>query len=193
MVRALHADTLAEIVKEELYIFHLIEFVFDGGTDRFTTAHQDLVHNSNTYTASAQLIGFGDVNETDRLEISTMNFSVTAVAQGLLSTALSSDTINRKIILYRGLLNPTTFAIINDPIVIYTGLVTSFSLQENPDGETTLTWKTGSVLADFSRTAGRRTNHQDQEAYLSIRGLSGPDKGFEYSHVNNFDLRWGRV
>lgn len=192
MVRPLHADTVAEIVKEELYIFHLIEFFFDGGTDRFTTAHQDLVHNSNTYLASASLIGFGDVNETDRLEISTMNFSVTAVAQGLLSAALAEDTINRKITLYRGLLNPTTFAIINDPIVIYTGLVTSFSLQESPDGETTLTWKTGSVLADFSRTAGRRTNHQDQEVYLSIRGLSGPDKGFEYSHINNFDLRWGR-
>lgn len=192
MVRVLHADTLAEIVKEKLYIFHLIEFVFDGGTDRFTTAHIDLVYNSETYIASASLIGFGDVSETDRLEISSMDFSVTAVGQALVATALSSDTINRKIILYRGLLDPTTFAIINDPIIIYTGLVTSFSVSENPDGDSTMTWRTGSVLADFSRTAGRRTNHQDQEAYIAIRGLSGPDDGFEYSHKNNFNLKWGR-
>ena len=192
MARPLHADTIAEIEKEGIYVFHLIEFLFDGGTDRFTTAHKDLVYKGETYIASANFISFGDINETDRLEISSMTFSVTSVNQGLLATALSSDTINRKIILYRGLLNPVTYAIINDPLVVYTGLVSTFSVTEQPGGRSTLIWKTGSVLADFSRTAGRRTNHQDQEAYIAIRGLSGPDDGFEFAHVNNFNLKWGR-
>ena len=192
MARPLHADTIAEIEKEGIYVFHLIEFLFDGGPDRFTTAHKDLVYNGETYTAYANFISFGYINETVPLEISSMTFSVTSVNQGLLATALSSDTINRKIILYRGLLNPVTYAIINDPLVVYTGLVSALSVTAQPGSKSTLVWKPGWVLADFSMAAGRSTNHQDQEAYLAIRGLSGPDDGFEFAHVNNFNLKWGR-
>lgn len=192
MSRSLHADTITELEKGGQYITHLIEFEFDGGTDRFTDAHQNLIYNSDTYIASAKFIGFGDVTETQKLEISSMTFTLSATSQTLLAVALASDTINRKIKLHRALLNPDTYTIINDPVLIYAGLVKAFAVSETDKGKTVLTWQTGSVLADFHRTAGRRTNQQDQEAYMLIRGLSGTDRGFEYAHQNNFDVKWGR-
>ncbi len=190
--RGLHVDSIAELAKDGQYIFHLFEFLFDAGTERFTNAHADITFDSNLYTASSRMVSFGNVTETQRLEISSMSFVVSGVDQTSIAAALSADTVDRKIKLYQGLLDPLTYAVIADPILVYTGRIKAYSVKETPGGTSTLTWSTGSILADFDKTAGRRSNHQDQEAYMSIRALAGVDLGFEFAHQVTSNISWGR-
>jgi len=192
MPRGLHVDSIAELETDGQYLFHLIEFEFDAGTERFTDAHKDIVFNSNTYLADARFKSFGDVVETQSLELSSMRFTVSGVDQTALAAALLNDTVNRKVNLYQGLLDTSNYTVINTPTIIYSGRIKSHEFKETPGGTASLTWNTASVLADFDRTAGRRSNHQDQESYIAIRGLTGPDYGFEFAHQITPDLRWGR-
>lgn len=191
-MRPLHANTKTELEKSGQYMIYLILLELDSGDQAFTTAHKDVVYGAHTYLASKKFIGFGNVTETQQLEISSMSFTFTAADQTLLSQALSEQIINREISLYRAMLDTTTYALISDPFLSYKGRIKSMTMTETPGGYSKLVFQTGSVLSDFQRTAGRRTNHNDQQAYMTIRSLSGTDDGFEFANQITYDIKWGR-
>ena len=193
MPRGLHVDTVAELEKDGQYIFHMSELLLDAGTLRYTNAHKDISFDGDTYIASGNFIGFGNVVETQRLEISSMSIQLSGVDLTSLATALLDDVVNRRINLYQGLIDPDTYAVIADPLLTYSGLVKGFTFRENPGGTSALSLATASVFADFDRTTGRRSNHQDQETYLAARSIAGVDLGFEFAHISTADLKWGRV
>lgn len=195
MTRALHADSITELQNDNQYLFHLIEIFFDSGVDRYTTSHSDLVWNSQTYLNSANFISFGNVSENQKMQISSMNFIVSGVNQGNISKVLSENLVDRKILLYRGMLDQVNYTVIPDPILIYSGRIKSFSVSEDPGNTAEVVLQTGSAFADFQRTAGRRSNHQDQEVYLRMIGIDpdiDPDMGFEFAHQLDQDVQWGR-
>ena len=71
---------------------------------------------------------------------------------------------------------------------IYSGNLSSFSLSESEE-KSMLKVSVSSHWADFDRVSGRRTNHNEQQRYLS----SGEtDKGFEFASSTVKDIKWGR-
>ena len=196
MTRSLHANSITELDKDNQYLFYFIEFFFDSGTLRYTTSHNDVVWNSETYLNSANFISFGDVTETQTLEIGSMSFVLSGVNQANIALVLSEDLTDRAVRLYKGMLDPVTYAVIADPVLIYDGRIKSFAVSEQPGVTATVTIATASAFADFLRTAGRRTNHQDQEVYLTAIGIDplvNPDYGFEFAHQLTPEIRWGRL
>lgn len=192
MSRGLSSPIVAELETGAIYPAHFIEFYFDSGTLRFTTAHSNIDWGGNTYMNSGRLISFGDISETQQLEISSMAFTASSVNQTMLALALSEPMVNREIVLRRGLVNRATYSLIDNPILLYAGRIKSFLMQETPGDSSEIVFDTGSSLSDFSRTAGRRNNQQDQEAYLSLIGDLSVDKGFEFSHQLQTDIKWGK-
>lgn len=188
MSRNLPAVIQTEIAKQAVITFHLVEFQFDTGTIRFTSLPRNIVYNSQTYLASPDLLSFGNVVESDRVELGSMFFTLSSVDLSVVAQALLEDFVDRPILLYRAFLDTSTFQLLVDPVLIYEGRITSFKLSEDPQsGTSTLTWQTASMWADFQRTAGRRTNNNDQQVYHP------GDLAFEFAHNITFDIRWGRV
>lgn len=193
--RDLHADSLTELAKDNQYIFNLVEFHFDSGTLRYTTAHSDVVWNSETYINSPNLVDIGDVSESSTMEIASMRFTISGVNQANIATVLSENLTDRKVLLYRGMRDSGDYTVIANPILIYSGRIKSFEVKEDPGGTSSVNIATASAFADFNRTAGRRSNHQDQEVYLRMIGIdpeTDPDLGFEFAHELNTDIKWGR-
>jgi hypothetical protein len=193
MARGLHADTVTELAKDSQYIFYMIDVLATSGTIRYTNAHHDVTFGGNVYTASPNFVSFGNIAETQKLVIGSMSFKLSGVDLSNLALALSGEIINKRVNLYQGFIDRDTFVVVPTPLIVYSGLVKSYSLSENPGATSVLTLATASILADFDRTAGRRSNHVDQVAYLELKGLGGIDKGFEFSHINLAAIRWGRV
>lgn len=188
MSRNLPALVQTEIAKQAIFTFHLVEFKFDTGTLRFTTLPKNIVYDSNTYVASPDWLSFGNVVESDGVELGSMFFTLSSVDLSVVAQALLEDFVDRPILLYRAFLDTTTYDLIVNPILIYEGRITSFKLTEDPQsGDSTLTWQTASTWADFNRTAGRRTNNNDQAVYHP------GDLAFEFAHNITFDIRWGRA
>jgi len=188
MSRNLPALITTEIAKETVISFHLVEFLFDSGTIRFTTFPRNIIFNSETYISSPDFLSFGDVIESTDIEIGSMSFTLSGADQSVIAVALLEDFPDREINLYRGFLDQSTYQVIVDPVLIYEGRITGFKLSEDVDSSTsTLTWTTASIWADFNRTAGRRTNNNDQQVFYP------GDLAFEYAHLITYDLMWGRT
>ncbi len=177
MPRGLSGTLTTALAEESKYVFNLVELYFSS-TYRYTDAHAEIQHDfgdgegNKTYLASPNLVSIGAVNETEKLHIGSMVVAVNAVNQTLLAMALSEDIVNREVRLYRGLLDTGTYAVIDDPTLIYRGKIKSFSMQESVGATSTLSFNTASTLADFERNAGRRTNQQDQLRYLEFTSES---------------------
>jgi hypothetical protein len=192
------AATAAELEKDGVYIINFIEFHLDT-VERLTTAHSDLTidlkqgDGSQLYSAVQGELTFGRVTESQAMTVGSMQFVRSGVSQAGLAIALSEDTIDKKIKLYRGLMDTSDYTVIGDPVLIYVGRIRSFSLNESPNDTATLTWDTASSLADFNGTAGRRNNQEDQTSFLTL--TQGPvpptDLGFEFAYQLKTDVRWG--
>ena len=193
MSRGLSSTLIAELESGSIYPFTMVEFYFDSATMRFITGHSDITWNGNLYSSSANLIQFGDITETQQLQISSMSIVVSSVTQTILALALAEPMTNRIVTLRRGLRSLSTYELVEDPTLMYSGRIKSFSVSETPGESSQLTFETGSVLSDFMRTAGRRNNQQDQEAFLTLIGDSTIDLGFEFSHQLQTDLKWGKA
>jgi len=196
---------IAELGKDSTYMIHAVELEFDSGTQRVTNAVKDITFNGNVFTASGDLLSFGNVKETGKMQINSMSFSLSATNQAAIASALSENFTDRIITLYKGWVDTSDHSLIpvtsggDTLLAVYRGRINSFSLNESPNGSSTLTWKTNSVMVDFDRTAGRRTNSEDQKVYLEriqhphvTAPNSSVDKGFDFAHVVNRELQWGK-
>lgn len=174
MPKALDAATKAELQKDRIYMTYLVEIHFDQNPEYFTTAHIDLDYQGHTFVASSKLLNVTAPKESQRLEAANIDITFSGVDKTILAKALQQYVVNRKVVIHRALLDTTTYAIIGTPVYLYAGRIKSFSFSETPKDTATLKFSTSSVLADFERTSGRRTNARDQESYLDIRyGGSG--------------------
>jgi len=200
MSRGLSGTLVTQLETGQNYVFNLIEIIIAVSdtptTYRYTTAHMDLVYDSNTYTATNGQLGFGSVNEKMSLEVSSMSVSISSVDQSMLAIVLNNanDVVNGTINLYRGVLNDSTYAIIDSPILLYSGYIKGFTVNEDVDSSSVMTFATGSKLSDFERTSGRRTNQQDQDSYLTDKYGAGvkTDTAFSQADKINGDIVWGR-
>ena len=188
MSRDLPVLVESEIEGQQLYTFHLVEFQFDSGTLRFTTLNRNIDFGGNTYGATPDFLSFGNVVESETVEVGSMEFTLSSVDLTVVAQALTEDFTDRPILLYRAFLDRSTYQLIVDPYLIYEGRVTGFTLSENIDQSTSnLVWASASIWSDFQRTAGRRSNHNDQQVFYP------GDMAFEYGHSIDFSLKWGRV
>lgn len=183
--RNMSAAMLAEIAKQAVQVFELVEMYFDGGTDRFTTWNRNIDWGGNTYLATGHLLQLGDVNEDVALTIGATTIQLSGVALDAVAIALTENYTDRRVIIRRGCLD-TAGGIIVDPVIIFDGRLDGFSLAEDRS-TATLSWTVASHWADFDKSAGRRTNLEDQKIHFPN------DTGFRWTAQVARDIAWGRV
>ena len=184
--RDMSAAMLAEIAKGVVRTVDLIELQFVGGTEYFAMAWADIVWGGETYQATGDVVSVGAVNEDMDIKVGSIIISMSGVDQSNVSIALSEDYTDRPVSIYRAILDDT-FSVIPEPILIFKGSMTSFSVREDPgSGESVLDWTVASHWADFEKKSGRLTNHESQQIHFP------GDKGLEFASEIVKDLKWGR-
>lgn len=166
---------------------HLVDLVFDGGTQYFTTAAYDILWNSNTYTSNGNLLKIGDINESLEMVNAAVPITLSAANQANVSTALSEDFLNRKATIRRAFVN-TSHAIVADPLIVFEGKLSDFLLDEDPSKSgtnSTLKWTVGNHFSDFDRKRGRKTNHNSHKLRYST------DDFFEFASESIDNIQWG--
>jgi hypothetical protein len=97
---------------------------------------------------------------------------------------LNENIVNDTVEIFRGLLNSTN-SIIADPILLYSGNIDTFQIDESEtDSNVTLT--VVSHWADFDKKSGRQTNNNSQQRFFST------DVGMDFSSQTVLDIKWGR-
>lgn len=138
--------------------------------ERFAT-NPDIENNNRIYITSVD----GQVSQ----DVQGYLYTLTNVSEELNAltfakgTTLYSNYINREVFIYRGHISTTTGELIGSPFLLFKGIISQGSIQENKESNSTITWTLSSHWADFVRVQGRLTSDDSHRA-LTLTGRSDP-------------------
>ncbi len=141
---------------------------------------------ANTYTAQGQFLGIGTVEESSDIRVNSVQLAFTAVDFTTLGYVLNNAYIDRRVVLYRAVLDEN-YAIDSTKVFQYfDGRIKDFSINESPT-TASLTLSVGSQFADYEKISGRRTNSDSQQRFFAN------DVGLEFAPQIQTDIKWGRT
>jgi hypothetical protein len=187
MARTLHTDTYNALSANSTNIAHLISIEVDTDTPtvRYYTSNPiDLVYDSQTYLSSELLVDISTSSQSGTLQNQQFNITLSNATGSFVSDLLADNWNNGDVYYYFCAID-SSYAILGSPILLFKGLLSSFTFQEGDKGVITLT--ADSHWADFEKKGGRRTNSSSQ------RELHPTDLGFEFSANSVKDLKWGKA
>lgn len=160
-----------------------IQFNFDSGIERFTTAPADKVFNGNTFESLGALGSVGQVKETDEIEPADYEVILGGVDTVILSKFLGEPTINRKCTVYQALMNDDQTIIGGSdagPWIYFDGLMQPPFITDGE--EPALQVPVKDILADWDRNitsrytdAEQRRLYPDDYCFEFVSSLAGKE------------------
>jgi len=193
MARDITTALQTKLDSNRVFVADLIEIHLPT-TLYFTTTNVNLLFNSdsapdsgdNTYIAQNQFLGYGEIQESSDLRVGSLQITFTAVDPTMVAVILSNDYINRRVVIYRAILQDDLSFTSDDVYLMFDGYISGYSIEET--GSTaTIVLTCASQFADFERTNGRRTNPASQNLYFAN------DRGMDFSPQIVKDIRWGKL
>ena len=193
MTRSLDSSLETKLANSSLFSADLIELHLSTPL-YFTTTNIDIDYDSatapdtgtNTYLSQGQFLFFGNITEASDLRVGQLDLTFTAVDTTTLALLLNNDYMNKRVVIYRAVLDSEYNFTANDIYTIFDGRIMGYSINEGTDTATVIV-TVASQFADFQRTNGRKTNPASQQRYFS------GDKGLDFSAQIVKDLKWGRA
>lgn len=147
----------------------------------------DLIFNGETYLGTGKFGGVASVEEVSNLQAAGTTFTLSGIPSAYISMALQNMRYGKTAMLWFGLLDTTTGALINTPEPIFSGLTDVPSIDEGPD-TATISISAENRLSDLNRPRVRRYTTEDQK-------IDDPtDLGFEYVQaLQDAKLFWGGI
>lgn len=149
----------------------------------FTNHGSDITVSGTTYESNGLLVKFTDVARSPELSLSTYQLELSNV-DNTIAKAYASGV-------YRGLEGAISIVVMIDgviqgnPLVMYRGTLDSFSVRED-NKSASLSLKLTSHWASYNQKAGRYSSDTLQQ------DLHAGDRFFQYAHVEQNNLGWGK-
>ena len=141
---------------------------------------------ANTYSSDGIFLGLSEVKETGDLQITNANITLSGMDANIRNTVVKPAIVNQNVSVYRIFLDNDTYGLIDVPLLLFKGKVSSYQHRDGEDGGI-ITLAVKSNFADFNKSRGIRTNQG------SLQKIDPNEFGFEYSHENLGDIKWGKA
>ena len=193
MTRSIASATQTKLAGRQIFVADLIELQLST-TQYLTTSNIDIDYDSstapdagtNTYLAQGQFLAYGNIVESADLRISSIDMTFTAVDTTTIALLLNNDYIDKRVVIYRAVLDEDYSFTSDDIWLMFDGTITAYLIKET-ENTATVTITIASQFADFLRKNGRRTNPASQNIHFSS------DKGMDFSPQIVKDIKWGRA
>ena len=193
MTRSIASATQTKLAGRQIFVADLIELQLST-TQYLTTSNIDIDYDSstapdagtNTYLAQGQFLDYGNIVESADLRISSIDMTFTAVDTTTIALLMSNDYIDKRVVIYRAILDEDYSFTSDDIWLMFDGAVTAYGIKET-ENTATVTITIASQFADFLRKNGRRTNPASQNIHFSS------DKGMDFSPQIVKDIKWGKA
>jgi hypothetical protein len=193
MPRGLTNQFISGVSGRQMIVADLIELQLATPV-YFTNGHIDISYDSptapdagaNLYVAQGQFLGTGAVSESRDIRVNALSISFTAVDYTTLGYVLNNEYIDRRVVLYRAVLNDDYSL---DPLKVFQyfdGRINDFQISESANTASLLI-KVSSQFADYERVNGRRTNSTSQNRFFPT------DLGLDFAPQIQVDIKWGRT
>lgn len=185
-----HPDIIAQLESDKFMFAELIEFALN--TDIYlTTASYDITTatatsgGTQTYLAQGSFLNYSGVRHSDELRVNNVSLILSGSTATFVNMVLQDQYLHRTVKIYKCWINLTTRAIIDQPVLIYSGTMTGGEVNDT-QSECQVTMTTSNEFYDFERITGRRSNDNSQQRYFP------GDRGMLYSTAAIADIKWGR-
>ena len=193
MTRSIASATQTKLAGRQIFVADLIELQLST-TQYLTTSNIDIDYDSstapdagtNTYLAQGQFLDYGNIVESADLRISSIDMTFTAVDTTTIALLMSNDYIDKRVVIYRSILDEDNLFTSDVIWLMFDGTVTAYTIKET-EYTATVTITIASQFADFLRKYGRRTNPASQNIHFSS------DKGMDFSPQIVKDIKWGKA
>tara|TARA_Y100000590_G_C15491646_1_gene927984 strand:- start:291 stop:872 length:582 start_codon:yes stop_codon:yes gene_type:complete len=193
MTRSIASATQTKLAGRQIFVADLIELQLST-PQYLTTSNIDIPYDSttapdagtNTYLAQGQFLDYGNIVESADLRISSIDMEFTAVDTTTIALLMSNDYIDKRVVIYRAVLDEDYSFTSDDIWLMFDGTVTAYTIKET-ENTATVTITIASQFADFLRKNGRRTNPASQNIHFSS------DKGMDFSPQIVKDIKWGKA
>ena len=161
MARALTAAMIAALNEGTVKPILIVKIGTSGADVNVWTGIGDLTFQSEIYSGVGNFGGVSPVNETSDLRAAGLNFSLSGISSSMISTALANIRYGRPAILWFGLFDITSGALVADPYKLFTGFTDVPSIDEGPD-VSVITISAENRLIALDRARARRYTPEDQ-------------------------------
>ena len=193
MTKSIPSATQTKLAANQIFVADLVELHLST-PQYFTSTNINIPYDSpsapdagtNTYLAQGQFLDYGNIVESADLRISSIDMTFTAVDTTTIALLMSNDYIDKRVVIYRAILDEDYSFTSDDIWLMFDGTVTAYTIKET-ENTATVTITIASQFADFLRKNGRRTNPASQNIHFSS------DKGMDFSPQIVKDIKWGRA
>lgn len=161
MARALTAAMLAAIAADTVKPVLIAKIGTSGPDVNVWTGIGEISFQSEIYSGIGNFGGVSPVNETSDLRAAGLNFSLSGIPSSMVATALGNIRYGRPAMLWFGLIDIATGALVADPYRLFSGLTDVPSLDEGPE-TSIITISAENRLIDLERARVRRYTPEDQ-------------------------------
>jgi hypothetical protein len=183
-------DIISQLESDRFRFAELVEFQLDTPLYLTTagfniSASTATSSGTQTYLAQGSFLNFSGVRQSDELRVNNVSLTLSGSTPTFVNMVLQDQYLHRKIYIYKAWLNLTTGAIVDAPVLIYTGTITGGEVNDTAT-ECQVALTTSNEFYDFDRITGRKTNTDSQEKWFPS------DRGMRFSTATIADIKWGR-
>lgn len=188
MSRTLTAPVATAIAADTVRLAYLVELNFDSAPLRVWTGTGtfEWTATGRSFLGYASLLDVSPVEETEGVEANGVDIALSGTSPAIISVLLAENYRNRRARVWLALFDPTTAALLADPVSIFAGRIDTISLTDAGDSAQVRV-SCESKLIDLKRPRERRFTHEDQQ------DLFPGDVGLEYvAGLQDKETPWGR-
>jgi hypothetical protein len=150
---------------------------------------------ARTFLAVGPFLQFGNIEESADFNINTLTVSLGGMRPQDLALFLENQYIDQPLKIWRVWFD-TDGQQIDAPIQIFSGRIDKPVVSDDPNGQVVVGCAAASQWVDYARTAGRRTNNNEQQfidrKFYNPAATSGNiDIGFKWAGDTITNLKWG--
>jgi hypothetical protein len=161
-----------------------LKLEFDGGDINIHSDLGDLTWGGDTYTGVGRLGSVSTADEVSDLSLTTIKLTLSGLPNDLTSILFNQQYQGRTATLFIGYLNPAFPVLVDDPMILYRGLIDTANFAT--DKNFSITLSIGSRFSAWSSPNIRRYNNADQQ------GRFPADKGLQFiEQTTNKTIIWG--
>ncbi len=140
-----------------------------------------------TFEASKDLLSISDIEESLAMDLATVTLDFSAISGEWLQRSQQIEVLNRPVEIWKVLLDPDTYEIINEPFIVYAGKIVGGSLLKTgiKDGSA-VTLEVSNQYYNFEVQSGFRCNQNDHQKFFPN------DTGFKFCSSVPRKLLWGK-
>jgi hypothetical protein len=188
MSRTLTSPVSTALAAESVRLAYLVELAFDTAPLRIWTGKGafEWTAGGRTFAGYGDLLNVSPVEETENVEANGLEVTLSGTSPTIISVLLSENYRNRRVRVWLALFDPTSGALLADPVSIFAGRMDVIALTDAGESAQVRV-SCESKLIDLKRPRERRLTHEDQQ------DLYAGDLGLEYvAGLQDKETPWGR-